>query len=302
MGTDTGGSIRIPASLCGTVGLKPTHGRVSTAGILPLSWSLDHAGPLTRTVEDAAIVLNAIAGPDPRDPMTPPVPVQDYRAGLSGGVQGLRLGVPRKGFCDSLDPQVAIAFEAALDVFRGLGAIVEDVETPDLLNGFTAVYDILLAEARHYHATWLREREADYGVDVFRRMTARNDMTADQLVAAFRRRDAAIREMAALLDSYAALLTPTIRIAAPLISQNQTITLGGEQVLAHNVLTTNTAPFNLTGMPSLSLPCGFTEEGLPIGLEISGRRWDELTVLRIGQAYEQATPWHDRRPDLSRAG
>ncbi|MHB8577093.1 MAG: amidase [Dehalococcoidia bacterium] len=298
MGTDTGGSIRIPASLCGTVGFKATHGRVSTYGIVPLSWSLDHAGPLTHTVQDAAIAMNVLAGYDPRDSMTAPVPVPDFTAGIDAGVRGLRLGVPRTGFCDSLDPEVAAAFEAALAVFRGLGATVEDMELPVLVANRSALGEILLAEARHYHAASLRDRPGDIGEDVLSRLNRRTDMSAEELVDAFRQRDAASRETAELLERFDALLTPTTRIPAPGILKGQTIVLNGEEVFAPNVLTTNTAPFNFTGTPALSLPCGFTASGLPIGLQIAGRRWDEPTVLRIGHAYERATPWHTRRPEL----
>ncbi|HEY7294983.1 MAG TPA: amidase [Dehalococcoidia bacterium] len=298
MGSDTGGSIRIPASLCGTVGLKPTHGRISTAGIFPLSWSLDHAGPLTHTVEDAAIVLNALAGPDPLDTLTPPVPVQDYRTGLGGGVRGLRLGVPRAGFCEALEPDVARAFDAALDVLRGLGASIEDVTAPTLWATWEPGYNILYSEARHIHKQWLHERPGDYGKDVLTRLSERAELSADDLVAASRHQAAGMREASALLAERAALLLPATRIAAPSINPQQTVVLDGKEVLARSVLTTNTIPFNVTGMPALSLPCGFTQAGLPIGLQIAGRRWDEATVLRIGHAYEQATDWHTRRPTL----
>ncbi|HLZ70994.1 MAG TPA: amidase [Dehalococcoidia bacterium] len=298
MGSDTGGSIRIPASLCGTVGLKPTHGRISTAGIFPLSWSLDHAGPLTHTVEDAAIVLKALAGPDVQDTLTPPVPLQDYRADLNVSVRGLRLGVPRAGFCEALEPDVALAFEAALEVLRELGAVVEDVQAPALWASWEPGYNILYSEARHVHKAWLRERPGDYGKDVFTRLNERAELSADDLVAAFRHQSAAMREAAALLAERAALVLPATRIAAPSINPNQTIVLDGKEVLARSVLTTNTIPFNVTGQPAVSLPCGFTAAGLPIGLQIAGRRWDEATVLRVAHAYEQATEWHTRRPSL----
>lgn len=301
MGTDTGGSIRIPASLCGVVGLKATHGRVSTAGIVPLSWSLDHAGPLAQTVEDAAIVLGAVAGVDPADPLTPPVPVPDYRAaaraGAERGLQNVRLGVPRDGFYDG-DPEVLLIVEQALDVLRGLGATVEDVETPSLVRGRAALGDLMLAEARHYHAAWLRGRANDYGAHILARLNRRDDLSADEVIAAMRARDAAIRETEALLTRYTALVTPTTRFAAPLIEGEQQVIVDGKPVLATEQLTLNTSPFNFTGMPALSVPCGFTAAGLPVGLQIAARRWDEETVLRVGAAYEHATAWHLRRPEL----
>jgi aspartyl-tRNA(Asn)/glutamyl-tRNA(Gln) amidotransferase subunit A len=301
MGTDTGGSIRIPAALCGVVGLKPTHGRVSTAGILPLSWSLDHAGPLTQTVEDAAIVLQAIAGPDPADPATPPVPVPDYRAavlrGCEDGLRGVRLGVPRHDFFEA-EAEVVAAVDAALDMLRGLGATVEDVEAPLLVRGRTALGDIMLAEARHYHAAWLRERPKDYGKTVLARLSRREDMTADELIAAFRTRDEAIRETETLLGRFDALVLPTTRFVAPLIEGEPRTTIAGRSVLATEGMTLNTNPFNLTAMPAIALPCGFSSNGLPISLQIAARRWHEETVLRVAAAYESATSWHIRRPSL----
>jgi len=325
LGTDTGGSIRIPASLCGVVGLKPTHGRVSTSGIVPLSWTLDHPGPLTHSVLDAAIVLSLIAGPDPRDTSTHPVPLQDYVAaagggiagtrgdGAAAGVRGMRLAVPRAGFYERMDPEVAAAVEAALDLLRDLGAVVEEVAAPLLWQGRYANNEITLAESRHYHAASLRDRPHDFGVDVISRLNRRTDQSAAELVAAFRQRDAAMQEAALLLTRYDALITPATRIVAPALqggkvvlgsgydAEASTVTADADElgsVAAARVLLTNTAPFNLTGMPALSLPCGFTAAGLPIGLQIAGRRWDEATVLRIAAAYEAATPWHTRSPVL----
>lgn len=297
MGSDTGGSIRIPAALCGIVGLKATHGRVSTAGVIPLSWTLDHAGPLTRTVEDAAIVLNAIAGVDPDDTMTVPVPVEDYRKDLTAGVRGMRLGVLHGAAFDPIDPDVSAALDAAYAVLRDLGATTDDVDGALLGSGRAATSDIMMLEARHYHAASLRDRPADFGEDVHARLTRRTDMSADDLLAALRVRDAVTVAANHLMERFDALLLATTRIPAPPIAR-QTILLDGEEVFAPSVLTTNTNPFNLTGMPALSVPCGFTAAGLPVGLHIVGRRWDEATVLRVGAAYERATTWHRRRPAL----
>jgi aspartyl-tRNA(Asn)/glutamyl-tRNA(Gln) amidotransferase subunit A len=298
MGSDTGGSIRIPAALCGTVGLKATHGRVSTAGVIPLSWTLDHAGPLTRTVEDAALVLNAIAGYDPNDAMTVPMPVDDYTRDLAAGVRGLRLGVPRAGFFEAIDPEVARAVEEAIGVYRTLGATVEDMDGTALWNARQAVSDIMLADARHYHAAWLRDRPEEYGEDVRDRLMRRTDMSADEFIAAMRVRAAVTVETARLMTRYDGLLLPTTRIPAPPIA-GQTIIIDGQEVFAPNILTSNTNPFNLPGMPALSLPCGFTAAGLPIGLQVVTRRWDEVTALRIAAAYERATDWHTRRPAMA---
>ena len=298
MGSDTGGSIRIPAALCGTVGLKATHGRVSTAGVIPLSWTLDHAGPLTRTVEDAALVLNVIAGYDPNDAMTVPMPVDDYTRDLAAGVRGLRLGVPREGFFAAIDPEVARAVEDAIGVYRALGATVEDVDGTALWDARQAASDIMLADARRFHDDWLRDRLEDYGADVRERLMRRTDMSADELLLAMRVRDAVTVETTQLLTRYDGLILPTTRIPAPPIA-GQTIIIDGQEIFAPNILTSNTNPFNVTGMPALSVPCGFTGAGLPIGLQIVTRRWDEMMVLRIGAAYERATEWHTRRPALA---
>jgi aspartyl-tRNA(Asn)/glutamyl-tRNA(Gln) amidotransferase subunit A len=300
MGSDTGGSIRIPAALCGTVGLKATHGRVSTAGVIPLSWTLDHAGPLARTVEDAAIVLNAIAGADPNDAMTAPVPIEDYRAHLTAGIRGMRLGVLHGAGFDPLDAEVSGALDTAYAALRDLGATTEAVDGTLFGNARSATSDIIMLEAQHYHAASLRDRPEDFGDDVRARLTRRTDMTASELLAALRLRDATTVAASHLMERYDALLLATTRIPAPPIG-GQTIVIDGEEVFAPSVLTASTSPFNLTGMPALSLPCGFTAAGLPIGLQIVGRRWDEATVLRVGAAYERATDWHVRRPTLVEA-
>lgn len=300
MGTDTGGSIRIPASLCGVVGLKPTHGRVSTAGIVPLAWSLDHAGPLAKSVADAAIVLNVIAGADDADPLTPPVPVADYTRALGAGVRGLRLGVPRAFFAEC-DAEVLGAVASALHLYRDLGAVVVDVTLPPVQPARDAVADLLLAEARWLHRDALRDRPEDFGADVHARLTRRTDLTAEELVSTRRVQHAFTVGVTEVLTTCAALLLPTTRIPAPDIA-GQTITVNGAPVFAPTLLLPNTNPFNLTGMPALSVPCGFTAGGLPIGLQIVGRRWDEVTVLRVGAAYERATQWHRRVPSLSVGG
>jgi aspartyl-tRNA(Asn)/glutamyl-tRNA(Gln) amidotransferase subunit A len=172
------------------------------------------------------------------------------------------------------------------------------VETPALVRGRAALSEIMLAEARHYHAGWLRDRPNDYGKVVFTRLSRREDMTADELAGAFRTRDAAIRETEALLSRFDALVLPATRFAAPLIENEQRVTVNGRAILPTEQMTMNTNPFNLTGMPAISLPCGFSEDGLPVGLQIAARRWDEETVLRVAAAYEAATPWHKRRPPL----
>ncbi len=293
-GTDTGGSIRMPASVCGVVGLKPTYGRVSKAGVFPLSYLFDHAGPITRTVEDAALVLNAIAGYDPADPATVRTAVDDYTEALAGGVRGLRIGVPRPYFFAQLDDEVATAVERALDELRSLGAEVRDVEVPDVEAGLNAVFALVLAEAQEIHAHSLNARPGDLGEDVRGILTSATP-DAPLLMSALRARDALCASMRGALEAVDLLATPTTPIVAARIGQ-ETIRYGGVEESILMAMIRCTAPFNATGLPALSLPCGFTRAGLPVGLQLVGRPFDESTVLRAGHAYEQATDWHQRKP------
>lgn len=296
-GTDTGGSIRMPASVCGVVGLKPTYGRVSKAGVLPLSYLFDHAGPITRTVEDAALVLNAIAGYDPADATTVRTPVDDYTAELHGGLRGLRVGIPRGYFFAHLDEEVAAAVEHAIAQLRRLGAEVRDVDVPGVDAGFAAIFPLVLAEAQEIHAHALRTRPADFGADVLAQLSAPTP-DAMSLMLALRARDALSASMRTALESVDLLVTPTTPIVAARIGQAN-IRYGGREESVFAAMIRCTGPFNSTGLPALSLPCGFTRAGLPIGLQIAGRPFDEATVLRAGFAYEQATDWHERKPELS---
>lgn len=296
MGTDTGGSIRMPASVCGVVGMKPTYGRVSKAGVLPLSYLFDHAGPLTRTVEDAALMLNAIAGYDPADATTVRTPVADYTAGLGEGLRGLRIGIPRPFFFAQLDDEVAAAVEQAIAELRKLGAEVHDVEIPGVEGGVGAVFGLVLAEAQEIHADALRTRPADFGADV-RALLLTPTPDAPSLMLALRARDTLTTAMRCALASVDLLVTPTTPIVAARIGQ-ETIRYGGVEESVLFAMIRCTAPFNATGLPALSLPCGFTRAGLPVGLQIAGRPFDEATVLRAGHAYEQATAWHTRKPRL----
>ena len=291
LGTDTGGSIRIPASLCGVVGLKPTFGRVSRAGVLPLSWSLDHVGPLTRTVEDAAIVLPALAGRDDADDWSSSEPVPDYREHIGDGVKGLRIGVPDSFFSDSLLPEIDAAVKEALRVLEGLGAIVEPVTLPyidDLPNAVTA---IMLPEALSYHHKWMAERPEDYADDVRYRLELGATFLAVDYVEAQRFREMAVRDwreqVFSRFDIIATASTQTT--ATPIEASDLSVVFS---------LIRLTNPLNLLGGPSISVPCGFSPNGLPIGLQLAGRWWDEATVLRAAHAYEQATDWHTKRPSL----
>ncbi len=295
-GTDTGGSIRMPASVCGVVGLKPSYGRVSKAGVLPLSFLFDHAGPITRTVEDAALMLNAIAGYDPSDANSVRVPVEDYTAALGAGVRGLRIGVPRDYFYGNLESEVAAAVERALGEFRQLGADVRDVEIPGVEAGVGAVFGLVLAEAQAIHAESMRTRPADFGADV-RELLSLPPPDARALTQALRTRDSLTVAMRSVLESVDVLVTPTTSITAARIGQDTVRNDGIEQPVLSAMIRC-TAPFNATHLPALSLPCGFTRAGLPVGLQIAGRPFDEVTVLRAGHAYEQATEWHARTPEI----
>jgi aspartyl-tRNA(Asn)/glutamyl-tRNA(Gln) amidotransferase subunit A len=290
LGSDTGGSIRIPGSLCGIVGLKPTYGRVSRSGVLPLSWSLDHAGPMTRTVTDTALMLDAIAGHDPADPGSAAVPVPDYTATLEDGVRGLRVGLPRRYFFEQMEPAVERAVEDAVAVLRQAGAEVRDVEIEGIEHTGAAFAPIISVEAASYHARWLRECPQDYGADVLGRLMQGDLYPATQYVNAQRLRRTITDNFLATLSEVDVLMMPTMPVTAPRIP--------GPAVATPNPLTRNTFPFDVTGLPALTLPCGFDPDGLPIGLQIAGRPFDEPTVLRAARAYERATDWHTRHPRL----
>ncbi|MBI2877912.1 MAG: Asp-tRNA(Asn)/Glu-tRNA(Gln) amidotransferase subunit GatA [Candidatus Tectomicrobia bacterium] len=297
IGTDTGGSIRIPSSLCGVVGLKQTYGRVSRHGVIPLSWSLDHAGPITRNVEDAGWMLQAIAGVDPRDPTTRDLPVPDYAAALNGEVRGLRCAVPREYVYARLDREVEAAFREALRTLEGLGVEVEEISLPRLAHAPTAELTIILAEASAYHQETLRQRADEYGPDVRAFLEMGELLLATHYLKAQRAQSLLRQEMQAVLQRADLLLMPTAAIPAPRIGE-ESVQIGPETVGVVQALIHLTCPFNLTGLPALTLPGGFTPSGLPIGLQIAGRPFEEATVLRLAHAYEIHTPWRQRRPAL----
>lgn len=294
MGTDTGGSIRIPASLCGVVGLKASYGRVSKAGVVPLSFVADHAGPLTRTVEDAALMLQAVAGYDPEDASSVRAPVPDYLAALDGDLRGLRAGVPRQHFYERLDAEVRAAIEAAIEVLAGLGVEMGEVEIPGIGESLPGLFGLILTEAQEYHAQALRERPQDFGPDVGA-ILAQQGPSGLELAGALRQKYALTAAMRQTLETVDVLLTPTTPVPATRIGQ-ETVRYGGIEEPVLLAMIRCTYPFNATGLPALSLPCGFTSAELPIGLQIAGRPFDEATVLRVAHAYEQATTWHLRRP------
>jgi aspartyl-tRNA(Asn)/glutamyl-tRNA(Gln) amidotransferase subunit A len=305
LGTDTGGSIRIPAAACGIVGLKPTYGRVSRAGVIPLSWSLDHAGPMARTVEDTAILLAAIAGHDPNDPASAGEPLDDYRGALIGhsGARGLRIGVPAEHLWNDLNPEVEQAVRRAIGRLGELGAVIDEVSLPDLDLAPAAVSILMPSEAASYHLPWLRERPEDYGGSVRDRLELGLAITAVQYLEAQRARAFLIGQALRVMDEWDLLVGPTLPNVAPKIEairspSPQARPADGPAPGVAGVPTRLTNPFNLLGFPAISVPCGFDGAGLPVGLQLVGRPWEEATVLRAAHAYEQATDWHRRHPVL----
>jgi aspartyl-tRNA(Asn)/glutamyl-tRNA(Gln) amidotransferase subunit A len=301
-GSDTGGSIRIPAALCGIVGLKPTYGRISCHGLLPLSWTLDHPGPMARTVYGAAAMLTAMAGYDPRDPASADVPVPDYTAGLRHGVAGLRIGLDSQWALSGIHQEVRSAFQEALAVLGDLGAEIVEVSVPRLVEGMEAALTILMAEATAIHEEFLRTRPDDYQPDVRARLEKGFDITGPDYARARRSGELLRRDLAALFQKVDLLATPMCGITAPRIGQRE-VTIDGETVPVMAPLTRYTRVFNLTGLPAISVPCGTdfrslpdfgsligrgsSSERLPIGLQLVGRAWDEATVLRAAYAYER---------------
>lgn len=291
LGSDTGGSIRIPASLCGVVGLKPTYGRVSLRGVVPLSWNLDHAGPMTRTVRDCAILYREIAGYDPVDPTSVDAPLVDPLPLIERGVAGLRLGLVRE-MVEAADGPVADAVRGAAAVLASLGADVVEVSLPRWGELRETQRVLLSTDAAAVHRAHLAERPPRIGADVLERLRGGERTTGTEYAAARRRRDEIRLAFAELFARVDALLAPSTAIVAP---PRQ----GQDAVAAAGRLTALTSPFNLTGLPALSLPCG-AHEGLPIGLQIAAPHWREDLALAVGRAYERATDWHERVPPLAR--
>ena len=288
IGTDTGGSIRNPAGVCGVVGLKQTYGRASRRGVFPLCWSLDHAGPMARTVEDTAIILQAIAGHDPHDPTTVDVPVPDYRRALTGEVRGLRAGVPVNYFFEGVQPEVEEAVRRGIRVLEGAGMIVEDVTIPHGDQIMPAWWTIFSAESAAVHAPLIRTRGLDYSQAVLNTVGPGSFLSSGVLFKAQQARSAITRGMNELLQKVDVLLGPAVPIVAwPLGGMHE---LGSTVVEALTKLAFTTAAFNLTGHPAISVPCGLNSDGLPIGLQIAGRAFDEETVLRVAHAYELLAP------------
>ena len=292
IGTDTAGSIREPAAICGVVGLKPTYGRVSARGVIPLSWSLDHVGPITRTVADAAVMLQTIAGYDARDTGSADMPVADYVATLSNDPKPLRIGVPRAHFYDDLHPEIAAAISQALTVLATFSAEVRDIEPP-----VPTDRTVHSAESYAYHAEFVDRSPELYQPETLRRIQTGASVTATDYILRCREMDQMRRDMGGVFKDVDVLVTPTTPIPPPSLAelkQNPDLLRPREILLLRN-----TRPVNVWGLPAISVPCGFTQAGLPIGLQIIGPHWGEARVLQLAHAYEQATAWHQRGPKLA---
>jgi aspartyl-tRNA(Asn)/glutamyl-tRNA(Gln) amidotransferase subunit A len=299
LGTDTGGSIRLPAACCGLVGLKPTYGRVSRAGVMPLSWSYDHVGPLARTVRDAALLLGVIAGHDPLDATSSRRPVPDYLAALEGGAKGLRIGVAGGFYADGLDTEVSRALDAAVAALRGLGAAVEAVAVPDPGPMVAACSNVMVrAEAAVIHSRILKERPGELQPAVRDRMAPGLTVTASEYLQGQRLRARFTREFIDdVFSRIDVLATPTIPEPSPALAAAKAGS-AADVIRRMGRFSRLTRPFNALGLPALSLPCGASADGRPLGLQLVGRPFDEATLLRLGHAYESATAWHRRRPAL----
>jgi aspartyl-tRNA(Asn)/glutamyl-tRNA(Gln) amidotransferase subunit A len=295
MGTDTGGSIRIPASLCGIVGLKPTYGLVSIAGVVPLAETMDHAGPLARSVTDACIMLQAVAGKYPKGARAP-----DYRKLRKSVPRRFRLGWPKQYFFDRVDAEVRQAIDAAAKTLESLGACIEKVSLPHLAESVAPSTNIAMAEATRYHESqgYFPARAAEYGEDVRKRLEMGREVRAVDYLDAFAMKREIEKEFQAAFARVDAIVAPTLPIAAPRLGENE-VMIEGEKETVRSALVRLNRPANLTGDPAISIPCGFTRAGLPIGLQLIGPHWSEARLLAIALAYEDATEWHKRHPILS---
>jgi len=302
LGSDTGGSIRLPASANGVTGIKPTQTRVSRYGVMPLSFSHDNVGPLTRIVRDCARVMTVIAGHDPRDPASAREPVPDYEAALTGDIRGLRIGVPGNVFFDNADAPVIAAIDTALDVLRARGAVVTRLTLP-LMDAVAAYGGIVSrVEAAAIHAEWMRTDPQAYGAHISGRMYPGYAIPAPYYVESLSRRGPILRAFAAEVFATAdVLVTPTIRTCLPTLEETDIDHGPPGTETKFMAVSANTRPFNYLGLPVISVPCGFDPNGCPIGLQIAGRPFAEARVMQVADAYQRDTDYHLKRPPPLRA-
>jgi aspartyl-tRNA(Asn)/glutamyl-tRNA(Gln) amidotransferase subunit A len=290
LGTDTGGSVRIPASLCGIVGLKPTYGRISTRGVFPLSWNLDHAGTLARTVKDTALLLQVLAGYDPHDPASIDITVDEILTKLEEGVKSWRIAMAVGENFERCDPEIMASVEEAASVFKELGAVVEKVDLSWIHELAKANSNMTQADAAVYHHERLESHPDWFGEDVLQRLRLGEALSSREYVLARRKQAECRRQFEMFFSKYDLLILPTTPSVAPAIE-------GTGAVEAARQLTRFTAPFNLTGLPALSVPGGFVN-GLPFGVQMVSAAWKERKVLQAGYAFESATNWHTFHPNL----
>ncbi|MBM3408692.1 MAG: amidase [Betaproteobacteria bacterium] len=299
LGSDTGGSVRLPASLCGVTGLKVTYGRVSRAGAMPLSYSMDTIGPLARTALDCAMMLQVLAGPDPRDPTTPSQPVPEYLNRLRQPLGALRVGIPNQFFHDDLDPAVARCIEDARRTLASLGYRLVPVDIPDMRPAEVAATHVIAAEAAALHGNWLRNRPGEYSPQVRARLMRGLAVPAPRYIDALRLRGELLqRFLTEVFSQVDVLHLPSLAIPTPTLAE--TDVGGGERmdrILA--LLTRLQRPLNFLGLPSIALPCGFAGNNVPVGMQIAGRPFAEDVVLHLAHAFQQATDWHARQPALA---
>jgi len=298
LGSDTGGSIRMPAHFCGVTGLKTTVGRVSRAGAMPLSQSLDTVGPLARSAEDCAVLLGLMAGGDPEDPTAVAGPLLDFTAATAGSIKGLTIGVPTAFYVDDLDAEVAGVLDATIAVLKREGANVVKVELPDQRQLTAACQLVLAVEAAAFHKRWMIERPQDYGPQVLMRLQNGLAVPGVSYLEAMRWRGPALAAFLAAVAGVDAVIAPVAPVAAPTIAESDVGNSPDAEAVIQR-LTRFTRPINYLGLPSLSIPCGFTRGGLPVGMQLVGRSFDEATLLRIGAAFQRATDFHERLPQLA---
>ena len=297
LGSDTGGSIRMPAHFCGVTGLKTTAGRVSRAGAMPLSQSLDTVGPLAQTAEDCALLLGLMAGADPEDATASSLPVPDYMAATKGSLKGLKIGVPSAFYVDDLDAEVARVLDETIAVLKREGADIVQVELPDQRQLSSACQLVLAAEAAAFHKRWMIERPQDYGAQVLMRLQNGLAIPAVTYLEAMRWRGPGLAAYLAAVSGTDAVLAPVMPVPAPTIAESDVGNSDGAEAVIQR-LTRFTRPVNYLGLPSLAIPSGFTKSGLPVGMQLIGRSFDEAMLLRIGAAFQRATDFHTLVPEL----
>jgi aspartyl-tRNA(Asn)/glutamyl-tRNA(Gln) amidotransferase subunit A len=295
LGSDTGGSIRMPAHFCGVTGLKTTVGRVSRAGAMPLSQSLDTVGPLAQSAEDCALLLGLMAGADPEDPTASALPVPDYMAATRGSMKGLKIGVPTAFYVDDLDPEVARVLDETMATLNKEGAEIVKIELPDQRQLTSACQLVLATEAAAFHKRWMIERPQDYGAQVLMRLQSGLAIPAVSYLEAMRWRGPALAAYLAAVAGTDAVLVPVGPVPAPTIAESDVGNSPNAEAVIQR-LTRFTRPVNYLGLPSLAIPSGFTRSGLPVGMQLIGRSFDEGMLLRIGAAFQRATDYHQRVP------